>query len=140
MSNQVFLKMNAVGYRTVFSDTGDTLVFKDGVCKLTDEQLDNQRLGEWLNYNGKGFGISLMSQEEIAERAKIAQQEAEAAQKRAAYQGQIDAIINGVDPQLIPAETPKVQTTATIATSATTGQSVQEKIAQAKAAAAGKSN
>ena len=97
--------------------------------------MDDERLADFIRREGKGFGISLMSQEEVEERAKIAEQEAAAAQKKAQYQGQIDAIINGVDPQLIPAQDAGVQTLATVATSGTVGTSAEEKIAQAKAAA-----
>lgn len=140
MSTQVVLKMLAVGYRTVFTDTGTSLVFKNGVCKLTEEQMDDERLEAFLRREGKGYGISLMSQEEIAEREKIAEQEKAAAEKRAQLQGQVDAILRGVDPQLIPAQEAGVQTVATAATSVSVGLSVAEKIAQAKAAAAAKSN
>lgn len=136
MSKRIILKISALGFRTMFTDTGETLSFKNGKCELNEEQQDSETIAKWLHYNAKACGISQMSDAEIAEMEADAKAEAEKAARVQANQDRVNAIISGVDPQLIPAANTPAVVVQPIAASTNVATSVQQKLAEARIAAA----
>lgn len=137
-TNLVHLKMPGIGYSTVFTDAGTPLIFKDGMCALKEDQ-QTEEVALWLEAKGKANKIERMPEDEVKAHYDYLAKLAAEAEVKASRQSRVDQILQGVDPQLIPAAE---QTSGTIATTmATAAQvqppkqpSVQERLAAAKLA------
>lgn len=135
MSEKAYLRLNALGTSVMFTPAGEQLVFKEGVCIVHAKNISRATM-VWLEDEGERSGIKLMNHEDVEAYEEALAAEAEVLAARAARQAGVDALIQGKDPEFIPAAAPIVN--AAVKPAIVAGNSIQQKLAEAKAAAAAK--
>lgn len=137
MSKKMHICTQALGLVTIFTDRGVPLVFKEGVHILVEGEVAEETL-YWLEKEGKANGVRPMSDEEVKAYEDELAKQAKALERKLNAQALADGIIKGVDPVLIPAQVAASAAAINPAPSNVQANSVQAKLAEARAAAAGK--
>lgn len=151
----VLLKMEGVGYRSVLTDRGEYVTFKDGYLKLYEHTLSPEG-HDWLMKNAKSYNITEASEEERANLVAFEESQQVRANRNAAGRELVNAILSGTDPDVPGADgksiadqlaeqtklreeaeaeaARKLQAAVGAGTSAQGLSPIQQKIAEAKAA------